>query len=184
MMASSSSPAKPELIVVSGPSCAGKTSVSRRLADQLDGRVLEAIQVLAEQVGEEVLTRPQFQAAGVQLEGETRGRWLAAAAPEAMERGQPLVVDSARTLSQVEALRDLRPEGRYHVPLTADPATRASRYEARRDVRQSDRSMEFEELAADPLEQAADNLKLKADLVVDTSDASLDDVVERVLKAL
>jgi len=183
-MDSSSSRAKPELVVLSGPTCAGKTSLAGRLAGEMRGRMVQALRVIADESYGQVLTRTESQAAGAELERTTRGRWLVDAVADALAGGAPVVLDSARTRAQLEGLQQLRPGRVLHVHLTADSTTRAKRFEARRAERETDKGSRFDDLAKDPIEREADELRLMADVVIDTTGAPIEDVLQRALTAV
>lgn len=158
-----------KIVAISGPVCAGKTTLGRGLVSPRGGQVLTTRTLIAHHLGRqsEELSRGELQAAGDRLDEERGGAWVAEEV--AAMRGVTeilVVVDAIRNAGQLEALRELART--FHVHLRADPEILAARYEERIRL---DPQLEFPnvaELRANPTEAAVEELATEADLVLDT----------------
>lgn len=125
-----------------------------------------------------------MQQAGAALDTSTDGRWVAEALSRMIE-GEDIpgliVVDSTRTSNQIGHLRAaFGPRRILHVHVTASENVCATRYQERR----SDGDVTWEEAKSDPTEQAVHNLAKEADVLIDTDQIGVEDVVVRVAARL
>jgi adenylosuccinate synthase len=158
------------VLVVSGPICAGKTTLSCLLHSRAGFKIVSARQVLSV-LSREVADRRELQLFGRRLESETRGGWLARSIAE-MSRGDaetPIVVDSARTKAQLDAIRRDLDGPVTHIHLTARESTRNSRFEDRGDQEGFEAGRSFNEYAADPIEVVVSQLEGMADATIDST---------------
>ena len=167
----------PILIILSGPSCTGKSSLARAIEAAIGAQVVNARALLEELRG--VRLRAELQEAGSAIEASTGGAWLAAAVKPAMASTSPVVVDSARTMRQLAALRAVSGHT-MHASLVADLPVRKQRYAARGDV--ADRDLDFERMMAGEDESDLTSLASVADLTINTSDLTAAEVLEVVLR--
>lgn len=117
---------------------------------------------------------------GDELDAKTDGKWLAEAVWQTaglLSSDAVLVVDSPRLLSQIEALRRTFPRRVVHVHLTAPIPVLAERYETRESEVQELGS--YEEVRQNATEASVSELASHADVVIDTSRATEDDVFAR-----
>ena len=124
------------LVVLSGPRGAGKSTLAEALEKRHGALAIPSRRFLLEHLGGRSADRRALRRAGAELEGETRGRWLAErlrrTASLQAGRAPWLVVDAVHTLAQVEAIRQTFHERVVHVHLTAPEDVLAARHEARR----------------------------------------------------
>jgi len=138
------------------------------------------------------LERDALQRAGERLDKRTNGTWVASELAKALakEPGVPashvepprLLVDAARLLSQVEAIRRAFPQRVVHIHLTAPESELRRRYLVRRTAMREFPS--YAALRRDRTEAVIDRLKASADIVIDTQRNTREDVVVRVTSQL
>ena len=163
--------------LLSGPIAAGKTTLSRLLADRLGFHIVSTRELL----GRGERDRRILQAAGADWDAFTAGWWVRDGLVQRKRQhpGQTLfVVDSVRTPDQVRWIRETFQESVKHVHLTASLDTLQRRYNAR-----SERH-EYEDVRNHPVEQSADTLKKWANLVVNTGCLNEEAILERVVSWL
>jgi adenylosuccinate synthase len=161
----------------------GKSTTASLLHEELGFVVVSARYVLRDLATNALWTRADLQRFGSELELRTNGKWLAdaAAAVARASRPQPVVVDSARTRKQVDAVRDALGDV-YHVHLTAPSAELRRRFDAhRKDV---DESASFEQSMQHPVEQEVLRLAAEADLVLDSEAQPPHSLVRQILQML
>lgn len=158
------------IIVLSGEIAAGKTTLAKALAAR--GPVILKTRDLLEASWFDPgsPTREQLQALGEKLDRETNGRWVAI---ETMKVAGDVVIDSARRPEHVGALREAFPHV-YHIHLEAASEVLSARYHRRGEA-------DYSRVKADPTEAQVGSLRAIADLVVDTSRNTPEDVFLRVL---
>lgn len=161
----------PPSIVISGPLCAGKTTLAEGLRER-GRKMVSARAVITRLAGQGELDRERLQRYGRQLEAERPGVWLLQAA---LACGEPLVLDSVRTNKQAHVARARLPGCRL-IHLTAPHEIRRDRFSGRLGV-----VAEFDSIAATPLETEAASVAEIADTVIDTS---LHDELETLKLAL
>lgn len=159
------------LVALSGPLCAGKTTLAARLAGDDATSAISTRQILMSrpEAKNAVQSRIRLQDLGDHLDRTMGGIWLADAVCGLVTPGGPsstVVVDAIRTLDQLNALRRA---GRVaHVHLTAPHATRRARFAARAA------STSFEpsnyEAVLRGSEVLVPGLRAGADLVLDTGE--------------
>ena len=173
------------IILVSGPVAAGKSRLARALCarygyEQLKTRdlILSARPRLRE-------SRRSLQSAGDRLDRETDGQWVAGQlarigieSPEA----SVLVVDSVRTVQQVEEVRKAFGSRVVHVHLTASDEFLRRRF-SERPSRPTESST-YDEVRRNRTERLIGHLAEVADIVVDSSRSSEFDVLVRVASHL
>jgi adenylate kinase family enzyme len=162
-------------IVLSGPACAGKSTLAERLVTA-GYTVVTAVAAIERVAGKTGLERGELQAIGALLERENAGSWLVNAC---LNADFPIVLDAARTIDQVEVSRASIP-GVIVVHLTADSGVRGRRYEDRRRRRESDRAAGFAALASTELELLSERLGRDADVVLRTDRFDRDQIAEAV----
>lgn len=156
------------LIVLSGPVCAGKTTLANALERCLDAQVVRARDVIREHTRGQ--TRRSLQLAGAELELATGGAWLASAARKVAVGEGVAVVDAVRTRVQMVSLRAL-PVATVHVSLHASWDARRARYAARQHP--ADAGLSFVEAVTGEDELEIEGLARVSDLKVDTTQAEV-----------
>ncbi len=161
------------VLVISGPIGAGKSTLAQGLVERHGAQRVSSRELLLARLGESSGDRRSLQEAGAALDRETGGHWVADSVKEVLQRQEeplrPLVVDSVRVASQVEALRRALGSRVIHVHLSAPEQELAARYERRRSRAVSDpERTSFEEARADTTERGVEALADFANLVVNT----------------
>jgi adenylosuccinate synthase len=172
------------IVVLSGAVATGKTTLAEQLEERFDARRIGSHELLVARLAEgDRRDRPALQAFGEALDRESDGRWLAddvAVAASRLPEGAIVVVDSARTLGQVEALRQAYGRRVTHVHLYAPNDELRRRYKRRRG-----RDLpSYEDVRSNATEAAIDSLIDDADVVIDTSRSTASDVAVRAASHL
>jgi cytidylate kinase len=175
------------VIVLSGPIGAGKTELASRLCKRLGYAHIETRRLLSGELAHSVSDpeRQQLQNYGADLEAQTHGRWLADRVVRAMAArpGWPgYVIDSARTALQLRGLREVLGSMK-HVHLSAAPSVLETRFLARQGQLPGE-APSYSAAVAHPIEGEERELQALADLCVDTSFLSPDEVCNRVITLL
>lgn len=167
------------LIILSGPIGVGKSSFVEALAKHGAQRI-STRQYIIDATGCEN-ERRALQRAGDELDAKTEGKWVAEAIAPVIEETQAsiLVLDSARIAEQVNVLRTTYPDKVIHIHLYADPDILEQRYADRdSEVREF---ATYAEAADHGTEQQVPTLAALADLVLDTSSASSEELATTAL---
>ena len=177
------------VILLSGPIASGKTSLAKALGNKYGMNIIQTRELLSDRLARSgQLDRLILQAEGDQLDIRTRGRWVR---DELEHRLQELpydvsvLVDSVRRQSQVEAIRESYSSIVWHIHLTAPLAILTKRYIDRaRAARSPELRLPHEDVRRNETEQLVDQLQESADLVIDTSLFSLEEILVRVAAEL
>lgn len=183
-----------QIIVLSGPVAAGKSQLAEALMAQFAVVRLKTQDLIVARTGA-ALERRALQQAGESLDRSTAGAWVARELTRVLSQGAPdgseirsdgrVLVDSVRTLQQIDEVRRSYGSRVVHVHLTAPEDELARRYEVRKASHPAmDELPTYAELRADPTEAAVDSLRHAADLMVDTARSTPEDVVVRVAAQL
>jgi adenylosuccinate synthase len=169
------------IILLSGPIGSGKTTLAAHMERHYAACHISTSEILSESVGRS-LDRRELQQVG--LEGRFQGgEWIANAVTRSIfdhPEAKVVVVDAVRTVEQVRAIRNLT-AGRWrilHVHLTADSQQLAERYDSR--ARRVDSGVDWSTATESLTETAIIALEPDADLAIDTTTATPDDVAVRV----
>lgn len=171
------------LVVISGGLACGKTALADRLTEEFGFDVVRTSDLIRALVPSVAVDRASLQAAGNRLDRRTRQTWIADEVARAMrsngEPNAPVVLEGVRKPRQMEAIQKAIGH-RYvrHVHLQADRKTQRKRYHNRR--RDGDRLLPFGQATDDASEQELQQLAQKADVVIDTSRYTKDDVFSHV----
>lgn len=167
--------------MISGRVSSGKTTLCMRLASGFGFSVLKTKEILANRGGTDVLERGAMQSLGEDLDHETGGVWVREALIEHVRQvgGEAHVaVDAARIPEQVEAIRAAFPQRVVHIHLDAPDEELARRYD-RRPRGEFQEFSTYAEVAANATESGVSRLADIADVVIDTTRSTVDDVVTR-----
>ncbi|HEV7767816.1 MAG TPA: adenylosuccinate synthetase [Thermoanaerobaculia bacterium] len=175
------------VVVLSGPIAAGKTTLADSLEKRFSFARFKTRELIRTILGTEP-AREALQKAGEDLDRESNGTWVAAALTKQILDAQAtgpdgrILVDSVRLISQVEAIRNAFGRNVVHVHITAPYEILARRYAAR--IATIQELATYEHVKADPTEAQVETLQDVADIVIDTSQATEEDVVIRVAARL
>jgi adenylosuccinate synthase len=172
------------LVLLSGPVCAGKTTLAAGLQERMRAHVLATREVIVERTAtaRDDLHRGRLQQLGAALDRAEGGYWVADAVRERFGGGDLVVVDAVRTPDQAAAVRAL--DTTLHAHLTAPPEVLARRYDERAAARPALELPSFAAVRADPTEAGVALLAPLADLVLDSNALDGAAVLERVAAAL
>ncbi len=123
---------------------------------------------------------------GTRLDKATNGKWVAENfIPQiaALDEHKVVVIDSARVVEQIDALRHGFPSQVVHVHLTAPREVLEQRYRRRPRQRFKERAS-YAEVLADPTERRVPELEHDADIVIDTGKNTKKDVEVRAASYL
>lgn len=175
----------PRIVALSGPVCAGKTTLAKGLAERLDAKVLTTRTLIVQHLRRQAedLERRELQKAGDELDRERGGAWVGDALGELLSEETGLVVvDAVRNKSQLTTVRALA--STFHVHLSANDARLNTRYAERRRSNPELEFPSFEALRANATEASVERLGKCADLLMDTSDSGPINTRDAVLKLL
>ena len=154
-----------QIVVVSGPISAGKSSLAEALCRQYDATVIKTRDLIRKQLPNVKEERAALQRAGEKLDKADGGAWVKNALVRFIEDnvGGPaasglFVIDSARIPGQVRAIREAYGTAVHHIHVDASDKVLADRYAQRsgktkeferyEDVRKSKTEREVRKLAA------------------------------------
>jgi len=173
-----------QIIVLSGPIVAGKSTLAAALEKRFGVIRFKTQNLILARKGTE-LDRAALQKAGEALDRETGGVWVAhdlSRPVTDLPDHARILVDSVRLATQVEGIRRAFGQRVVHVHLTAPESVLSDRYAAR--ITPMREFPTYADVRADPTEAAIDTLAQIADIVIDTSRSTPDDVIVRVAAQL
>lgn len=176
------------VVVLSGSVGSGKSLLSQRLQDQYGAEVVKTRELIVKKSPKVKLERRALQDEGERLDRVTRGKWvidtLIEEHPDWFTDEAPdlIVIDAVRIAKQLDTVRSAFGPRVLHVHLNASDATLESRFKARRAKFAEAKT--YRELKKSVTERQVDELRQKADVVIDTERNTPDDVVIRALNHL
>lgn len=171
------------IVLLSGRISSRKSTLCRNLALRFDLRTLSTREVIERNVKRENLSRLELQLSGERLDKRTNHCWVRDALAEMIQRhndAEICVVDAVRTATQIASIRQAYGRQVVHIHLYAPVETLARRF-ARKPGQGLTR---YHQVIQNKTEQAVDELKLLADVVIDTSRCTDNDVVVRAASHL
>ena len=175
------------VILISGHISSGKSTLATELAKHCNMDVFKTNDVLKARLGHRLANnRKALQQEGEHLDVKTRGRWVANELMKWLRRAtrKPmLIIDSVRTVEQINGVREMFGPVVTHIHLTAPRPELAKRYKERyRQGREA--TDDYSEAQEDKTEQAVDSLSDTADVVIDTNRCTVEDVLVRATSHL
>lgn len=179
-----------QIVVLSGKISSGKTALAEGLCTRFGFRRLKTNKVLKELAlkklkGELRNERRAMQSFGEKLDQETNGKWVLTALERLIraDSNPSVVVDSARILKQIRAVRQAYGFPVVHIHLTADKRVLAHRYMERKG-RGFHELKNYSDVERDPTEARVEGLAEFADVVIDTGRCTPSDVLVRAATQL
>jgi adenylosuccinate synthase len=173
------------LVAISGPVCAGKSTLAAGLGFATGARILTTRLLISDHLGygADELSRGELQKAGDVLDEERGGAWVAEGVEALVgNAGTLIVVDAVRNFGQLVALREERLMS--HIHLTADPDVLANRYAERSRNNPQLEFADLQSLRANPTEANVETLARFADLELDTGATEADAILRAVMDIL
>jgi adenylosuccinate synthase len=168
----------PKVVVLTGPVGSGKSTLARGLQDEYTATGVSTRQIIQGH-SPRATTRRELQRAGDRLDRATEYRWVAESVAELAPDTPLIVVDAARRIEQVEALRAAFPASVVHVHLTAPIAALEQRHVSRRASTGGEPET-YADVRKNQTERQIGTLSNDADIVIDTARNRPIDVVVRV----
>ena len=172
-----------QIILISGPIASGKSALSHGLRCKFNMDLLSTkTTIIALQNKKVEIGRIQLQAAGEKLDRRTKGQWVLDKLKSILHdktTSAPIVVDSVRTISQINAIREAYGASVKHIHLTAPADVLKVRYDAKHNA-----APIYEEVCSNRTERRVGNLAKSADIVIDTDRCSENDVLIRAASHL
>lgn len=169
------------IILLSGAVSSGKSTLSKSLAASEGALIFRTREVLQRKVPPELRPdRKALQTEGDRLDQETHHLWVLEEFKRwraRIDQSKASVVDSVRTLGQVQSFREEFGSEIVHVHLTAPVNQLEERYSKRPQA--GPKTYTFAEVRANSTEQGIEGLALVADLVVNTFRCTEADVLTR-----
>lgn len=170
------------IIILSGPIGAGKSELAGQLVNRHRAHRVGTSDLIRRKSPN---SRGSLQKEGDRLDRETGGTWVKSALADIagdLPIEALLVVDSVRIPEQIAAIRDAFGAAAYHVHLTAPEQILEQRYSER--AAEKDLGISFADARRQSTEKKSSNLAELADLVIDTSRCTRDDVCIRATALL
>lgn len=174
-----SSRAMKRIILLSGPIGAGKTTLAENLSRKYAARVVKTRELIAAILATARVDREHLQGEGEALDARTGGAWLTEQLMnfDVQDAAGPIIVDSVRTLEQIESIRDSFGRTVTHIHLTAPRSSLEERYERREHKELEFRT--YSDAARNATESRVESLADYCDVLIDTSLSTHDDVLVR-----
>lgn len=173
------------IVLLSGPIGSGKTTLAIYMKKNCTASCVSTSAILSVLIGRD-LDRRELQQVGLERRFQG-GEWIANEIIRSISHHptvQIIVVDAVRTIEQVRQIRDLTVGNLrcLHIHLTAENQQLAERYYKR--LRLSDSEVDWSVAKESLTEKAIAALGVDADLKIDTSRITSDDVAVRVMSRL
>lgn len=174
-----------QIILLSGPVSAGKSTLAKSLADRFGCKVLRTQELIRAAEPTVANERSALQRAGEALDRRTKGTWVG----QALSKVTPtlpddslVIVDSIRVREQAAAVRQAFGPRVIHLHLSAPESVLKSRYGKRRSKIKE--LATYELVRSNPTEARIEDLAAIADVVIDTARCSAEDVLVRAASHL
>jgi adenylosuccinate synthase len=177
------------VVILSGPICAGKSTVVESLRDQYGARLIKTRDLIKQQLPKIKDERGALQRAGEKLDRADGGAWVKDALARFIENASEgetphglFVVDAVRISGQVAAIREAFGTAVHHIHLTASEEVLRERY-AKRGTKTKE-FPDYDSVKRSSTERGVEKLARLADIVVATDRCSPAAVVVRAIALL
>lgn len=170
------------IILLSGHVSSGKSTLANGLAGRYGMIIFKTRDILKERIKQASGNRRALQSEGDRLDKRTRGKWVVDELVRWLRTtssNSPAIVDSVRTVDQIEAIRNAFGTRVIHVHLNTPITELEKRYKLRQKV-QTEGTNGYSDVLQNVTEQQVDKLARIADVVVDTKMCTQEDVLVRV----
>jgi adenylosuccinate synthase len=175
------------IIVLSGPISSGKSTLANGLAEKYGMAVFKTSEILKKKVKKSLSSdRITLQKEGERVDKKTKGRWIA----EELGRWESqakypsgVIIDSARIIEQIQAIREAYGSSVIHVHLTAPEEALKRRFDERQKLGK-DQNVNFTEMKLNRTEKRIEELAKFADVVINTKRCNESDVLARTTSHL
>src|SRR5438034_311932 len=175
-----------KIVILSGSVSTGKTTLAENLVSRFGATLLKTRQFLKKRGARVASERGALQKFGERLDKRTKGAWVCEDLMEAVKtlsEDAVVVLDSARILGQVNAIREAYGQRVFHVHLRAGIEELRIRY-ARRQSDEIKELSSYDAVQANETERKVPRLAPFADVVIDTDRCTAQDVLIRVASHL
>lgn len=172
------------IILLSGPICAGKTSLAEELEHLFAAKIIKTTELVRARMRRANTTRLALQKSGDRLDKDTKSAWLIEDTAEIIAQNNKslIIIESVRSESQIKLFRYVYRKLVLHVHLTAPQEELEERYRQKFSDQPSCEA--FSETQKNRTEKNIDKLKSDADILIDTARNRKIDVFTRVASAL
>lgn len=176
-----------KVILLSGQISSGKSTLANGLAERFEMEILKTREVIGKLVPDDLSrNRKVLQNKGDSLDKKKHGKWVLDALRERMRSVRPsavMIVDSIRTVDQIEAIREAYGRQVVHIHLKAPESELEKRYNLRH-TQGTETTRNYAEAKENVTEQLIEELAEIADAVIDTKQCTQEDVLCRVASHL
>lgn len=170
-----------QIVLISGPVSAGKSTLSKGLVERFGAHVLKTKAIIVALAGGKLEpARESHQKFGELLDKKTKGEWVSRALTrfvEGLEDSAIVAVDAVRTIEQVRAVRKAYGPIVFHAHLQADTDVLEHRYSRKRRQKGFREFGSYAEVFRDKTEGRLEHLAGPADAVIYTDRCSKEDVL-------
>lgn len=175
------------IVLLSGQIASGKTTLCDSLAERFDFRVFKTRSWIARLAENSIQERTGLQARGESLDKRTKGAWIRDELVRELNKLSLedilVVVDAVRIPEQIDAVRAAYGQRVFHIHLTAPVNVLEHRFTSRAEKDFKEASS-YSEASRNRTEANVKKLAGIADVVIDTSKCTKDDVVIRAASHL
>lgn len=177
------------VLLISGPVASGKTTLAIELSNHFNMDIIQTRELLQRSLPENNdSNRKDLQDVGDQLDNLTGGRWIHDELVQRMRNvpsDSSVVIDSVRTMSQIEVIRETYGVIVTHIHLTAPQEILEERYYSRLLYTGGcKKSITYQDILSNQTELMVEDLQLLADIVIDTDKCSDKSILSCVIMRL
>lgn len=171
-----------QIVLLSGPVCAGKTTLCDRFVERFAAHPVSTKEVIASLAGKIDRERGAMQRYGENLDRRTNGAWVCEALArqaDALSDDALVVVDAVRIMPQITAVRRAYGPRVFHIHLDAAPVVLEKRYSRKQKLKGFKEFTSYSQVQKNRTERKIGDLLDSADVVIQTDRCTKDDVLVR-----